>query len=416
MIPRNDSCFVPVRFDSLVQEHQAGGTPVANAPGSPPKNGDPGSPLKNDAHGSETEPVSGAPGSETNAPETRYPMAKSVAELEALGEVKRKWLWHGYLAAGSVTLLTSMWKSGKTTLVSVLLARMKTGGTLAGRAVAAGRAVVISEEDLSMWAYRNQTLEFGPNVCWYCRPFMGRPSLEDWQALLDQIAREHEREPVDLLVVDPLAYLSPLRSENEASEMLKTLGPLQTLASRGMSVLILHHPKKGETRPGQAARGSGALQGFGDIILEMERVSRNMQDSRRRLPAFSRYVETPPKWIIEMTPDGCDFLGLGETAQPSFENGWPLLNRILKEAESPLSLKQIRWRWPKRSGVPSKATIHRWLDRLLEGREVIREGRGTWKNPYVYLLPGMELERQEEMLSSLAGQPEVGRRRKRVED
>jgi AAA domain len=32
------------------------------------------------------------------------------------------WLWHGYLAAGNVTLLTSQWKSGKTTLLAVLLA------------------------------------------------------------------------------------------------------------------------------------------------------------------------------------------------------------------------------------------------------------------------------------------------------
>jgi hypothetical protein len=32
------------------------------------------------------------------------------------------WLWQGYLIPGAVTLLTSQWKSGKTTLVSVLLA------------------------------------------------------------------------------------------------------------------------------------------------------------------------------------------------------------------------------------------------------------------------------------------------------
>jgi hypothetical protein len=27
------------------------------------------------------------------------------------------WLWEGYLAPGALTLLTSLWKSGKTTLV-----------------------------------------------------------------------------------------------------------------------------------------------------------------------------------------------------------------------------------------------------------------------------------------------------------
>src|SRR5688500_8547493 len=46
------------------------------------------------------------------------------------------WLWPGYLARGAVTLLTSQWKTGKTTLVSVLIAKMAQGGELAGQTVA----------------------------------------------------------------------------------------------------------------------------------------------------------------------------------------------------------------------------------------------------------------------------------------
>src|SRR5690606_8737705 len=38
------------------------------------------------------------------------------------------WIWQGYLARGATTLLTSQWKAGKTTLVSVLLARLARGG------------------------------------------------------------------------------------------------------------------------------------------------------------------------------------------------------------------------------------------------------------------------------------------------
>ncbi len=33
-----------------------------------------------------------------------------------------RWLWQGYLAAGAVTLLTSQWKIGKTTLLALVLA------------------------------------------------------------------------------------------------------------------------------------------------------------------------------------------------------------------------------------------------------------------------------------------------------
>ena len=40
----------------------------------------------------------------------------------------QRWLWHGYLARGAVTLLTSQWKTGKTTLLSVLLNKLGDGG------------------------------------------------------------------------------------------------------------------------------------------------------------------------------------------------------------------------------------------------------------------------------------------------
>src|SRR6516225_3379061 len=63
-------------------------------------------------------------------------LAKSAANGGA-------WLWHGYLGPGKITLLTSQWKSGKTTLISVLLARLSRGGELAGLPLAAGRAAMI---------------------------------------------------------------------------------------------------------------------------------------------------------------------------------------------------------------------------------------------------------------------------------
>jgi hypothetical protein len=45
----------------------------------------------------------------------------SYADLKPTAETQRDWLWQGYLLPGAVTLLTSLWKSGKSTLLSVLL-------------------------------------------------------------------------------------------------------------------------------------------------------------------------------------------------------------------------------------------------------------------------------------------------------
>src|SRR6185369_8840889 len=91
------------------------------------------------------------------------------------------WLWHGYLAPGSLTLLTSQWKTGKTTLVAALLARLATGGTLAGLPVRSGRAVVVSEESAEHWERRDARLRFGSAVGFLCRPFRGVPTAAEWK-------------------------------------------------------------------------------------------------------------------------------------------------------------------------------------------------------------------------------------------
>jgi hypothetical protein len=343
-------------------------------------------------------------------PSAPYPLL-SYADLQAAGPGERSWLWQGYLAAGGVTLLTSRWKAGKSTLISVLLARMKAGGMLAGLPLAAGRAVVVSEEDPSLWRDRGRVLAFGDHLRWICRPFLGKPREEEWLALLGQIGRLHDEAKVDLLVLDSLANLSPMRSENDAAEMLRTLLPLQGLTRRGICALISHHPRKGLIVPGQAARGSGALPGFVDLILEMLPVARrNPHDRRRRLRAYSRHAATPPNWVIEWTADGTDYVGLGPWAEPDFERGWPLLQGLLAGAERALTRREIQRRWPEPGMVPARQTLWRWLDRVVKEGRVLQDGLGSRADPYRYRLPGMVEKWQADFMDTFMKQLETGAR------
>src|SRR6267142_6816541 len=90
------------------------------------------------------------------------------SELGAAAQHFLSWLWHGYLAPGKVTALVSPAKSGKTTLVSHLLARLAQGGQLAGLAVAPGRAIIVSEEAACDWDARCRQLGLGQNVQFLC--------------------------------------------------------------------------------------------------------------------------------------------------------------------------------------------------------------------------------------------------------
>jgi hypothetical protein len=326
---------------------------------------------------------------------------RSLADLKAATRGSWNWLWHGYLASGNMTLLTSLWKDGKSTLISVLLARMKTGGTMAGLPVRAGRAVVISEEASEKWIERSERLDLDGHVEWFCRPFAGTPTEDDWQEFLNGLVHLHEQRPFALLVIDSLSNLLPIRSENDAVQMLRPLKPLRRLIELGVCVLIVHHPKKGPTLPGQAARGSGALTGFVDIIVEMHALSRRPDDRRRLLRSFSRHAATPPSLVIEWTSDGTDYRSLGTSAGLDYEHGWPLVHAILDQSEGPLTRRAILRRWPESAVAPAKLTLWKWLGRAVEEGRVLQNGRGTRRDPFRYQLPGMAEKWHERFMESL---------------
>jgi hypothetical protein len=75
------------------------------------------------------------------------------------------WLWEGMLAAGNVTLLTSVWKAGKSSLLALLLAGRREGNVLLGRMVEAGASAVVSEEPAELSRRRG----------WHLPPSRTRP-------------------------------------------------------------------------------------------------------------------------------------------------------------------------------------------------------------------------------------------------
>src|SRR5262245_11960622 len=74
------------------------------------------------------------------------------------------WIWDGVLAHDAMTLLSAPEKTGKTTLLSLLLDRRREGGQLLGRAVRPGRTILCSEENTTLWALRQPPLDLGKGL------------------------------------------------------------------------------------------------------------------------------------------------------------------------------------------------------------------------------------------------------------
>ncbi len=329
-------------------------------------------------------PASLAP-AETSTRYSMPPLLWGPAGLAAAAK-PLAWLWQGFLAPGAVTLMTSQWKAGKTTLASVLLARMQTGGVFAGRPLTAGKAIVVSEEGPEIWHHRHGTLAFGDHIGWYCRPFRGKPKPEQWSDFLEGLAELHARVPYSLLLIDPLGAFLP-GSENDAGAVMAALAPLQAVTARGVSALAMHHPRKGRTLIGQAARGRGALCSSADIIIEMRPGRR---DRRRRLWAWSRYPETPARLVIEWTADGADYSACGTFEDEEFARRWRAVRAVFAGAPHKLTRKDVLIRWPEGSRQPERISLLRWLEKAVQQGLLRKDGLGLRNQPFRYWLPEKE--------------------------
>jgi hypothetical protein len=274
---------------------------------------------------------------------------------------------------------------------------MDSGGDVAG-AVAPGRVLIVSEEGVTLWARRRDELDIGDHVEIIFRPFKAKPVWREWERFVEHVARLVRSRGYKLVVLDTLASLLPVKSENESAEVLRALVPLHQITESGAGLLLIHHPRKSDGDEGTASRGSGALPGWVDIIVELRRYAPNdRQDTRRTLVGLSRFDETPDELVVELSPDG--YRTVGSKAEAKRCDRVVALREILPAEPPGMTAEEVRDAWSD-GGVPKPGlrTIRGDLEQLAG---VVVTGAGTKGDPKRYSIPasspsigaGMESEK-----------------------
>jgi hypothetical protein len=303
----------------------------------------------------------------------RYPNApkESGLKLVGLGDLLSRpvvpvdWILRGRLAAGSVSIVVSKPKVGKSTLARNLALAIARGEPFLGWPVKHGTVLYLALEERSEDVaadFRAMGADGSEDIL-----------LADAGTALDVVTILRERKPV-LLVVDPLFRLLSVRDEKAYAEMYGALGPLIDIARQtGTHILCLHHSSKlAKTEAIDAPIGSTALGGAVSTLLVMKRT-----ETYRTVQTVQRIGEDLPETVLQF-----------DAATKRLSLGGSRENAEVQDVATKIlaCLDTARLTEPEINGVIEgrNSCKRRALRKLTEQGKIVRAGAGKRGDPYHY--------------------------------
>jgi AAA domain/DnaB-like helicase N terminal domain len=243
---------------------------------------------------------------------SKWPAPLLVSELSTAGAAV-DFLWHGCIAKGHLTLFSALMKAGKTTFLGHMLRALQDGLPFVGRATRQCRTLYVSEESQGLWCGRRDALGLSDQLSLLCRPMFAKPSQAEWSEFIAYVGAQALERKCDLVVFDTISSFAPWRDENASAEVQAALTPLNQLTQFDLAVLLVHHMGKTDGSQGRAARGSTALAGAMDVLLELRRFKDDdRQDRRRVLTGLGRFDEVPDELVVTLEDDGSGYTSEGD--------------------------------------------------------------------------------------------------------
>lgn len=311
---------------------------------------------------------------------------RTPAEILAAAETNlRTWLWPEVIPFASRSLLIGPPKTaGKSTLLWFLLALATKGAAIDGSPIPPTKFVVLTEEgDLELADKLRAFGIDGDAGLVLSRPVAGdRPLRENVADALAQAKAIGAR----ILVIDTFVRFAGLASdeENSSSAVAAAIATLEPATEAGMAVILVHHVNRREgAAGGDASRGSTALPGAVEAILDLRPSLDPGKPEHRRLHVESRIVGVRDLRLAFRrgealgVPDRFEVLGTdAEVAGASAEAE---ILALLDFEPIAYTREQIQERVQAR-----KQEVEHVLPRLAGKGKVRREGTGKRGAPYRY--------------------------------
>ncbi|BDG59920.1 AAA family ATPase [Caldinitratiruptor microaerophilus] len=216
------------------------------------------------------------------------------------------WLIEGVAVRGSLSVLYSQPKTGKSFLALDLALHVASGVVWMGHATRKGRVVYVLAEgqgDLSnrirAWLEQHRGVPVPDDAVTFVLRPVNLLSQADVDGFLQYTATMPE--PPALIIFDTLARCLPAGDENSAKDVGEAVQALDRIrAETGAAVLVLHHTNKA----GQQERGSTALRGAVDGMFVLVDDSGSLTLSCDAMRYGARFDPLPLKLEVVNLPDG----------------------------------------------------------------------------------------------------------------
>jgi hypothetical protein len=314
------------------------------------------------------------------APEAPSLIFRTALEVAAAVPEEVPWLCRPFFALGAITEIDGKAKKGgKTTFILAAVKSVITGGSFLDEPVPRSPVVFLSEQNdttLRESLERAHLLEH-PDLHiaqWAANRGFG------WEAAVASARARCVALGAKMLVIDTLPQWAGIRgeSENQSGPMLRAMEPLQVAAqAENLSVIVLRHDRKAGGEVGDSARGSSAIGGTVDVIIQIQRSGGNQQS----LSALSRFDETPDSLVVLLREDGT-YKALGDSDEVRLSGLEAGVLEILADADEPPTTAEI----VVAKGSTDRQTIDRVLKRLMAKGRVMRVGEGKKGSPYRWKL------------------------------
>jgi len=270
----------------------------------------------------------------------------------------------GYIVKGWSHLVAGYPKSGKTELTTRLCHEWRDE-----------RILYFTEEPQSIWEARLAELPEGWDHVTLVFALGAQRS-----AVLEMI----KRSTATVVVIDTVRSLLGLRDETDNSEVARVLNPfIAACRQLDMTLLLLHHIRKGGGQHGEGITGGHAFLGVVDLALELLRADGG-SENQRKVRGWGRVVAVPPL-LYERDQDGT-FRPLGSPEEVRLEE---VTTRVYKVVEARgCTFKEIRQALGEPR--PGHEQTRKALRALAERGEIERDppiGQDRKGTTYRYRLP-----------------------------